>query len=152
MPLSSLAAALEALKHDAGIGSESRDMLRMARVSLDLVGGILDGVLDLQRLGRGDVKLRKKWIPVTKVLHDVVAVMRPLAEDYGSRLVTRLNRTAGATEREESTHSRRLGDLGVVALGGRGAAGADTEQPGVQCVQVRGGVRGGGVVRDLAAA
>lgn len=43
MPLSSLSAAVEALKYDTGISQESGEVLRMARLSLDLVSGILDG-------------------------------------------------------------------------------------------------------------
>lgn len=77
-PLQNGLALLELAADKPRMFMETRDM--MARQLSQLVR-LMDDLLDVSRIGRGKIELRKRRVDIALVLHDTVEVSRPLLEE-----------------------------------------------------------------------
>jgi PAS domain S-box-containing protein len=85
-PLAPLANVLEIMKRS----DEDRALLQQARQTMDRaltqMVALVDDLLDVSRIRRGKVILRRATVPLATVLHDAVETCRPIADDAGVSL------------------------------------------------------------------
>lgn len=85
-PLAPLRAGLELVRRGGAPGA-IEDVWAMMTRQLDHLTRLVEDLLDLSRISRGDISLRKKSIDLRKVIDDAVELTRPLIVERRHRLV-----------------------------------------------------------------
>ncbi len=85
-PLAPLSAGLELLRHDRGIESVENVRAMMHR-QLEHLTRLVEDLLDLSRISRGEIALRKMPIDLRQVVHDAIELTRPAIGERNHRLV-----------------------------------------------------------------
>ncbi|HEX9671637.1 MAG TPA: ATP-binding protein, partial [Thermoanaerobaculia bacterium] len=90
-PLTPVLAVVSALEEDGRLPGDVRDRLAMVRRNTELEARLIDDLLDLTRIERGKLDLRREVTDVLPLLaHAVEATRTPEIEAYGLRLVSEL--------------------------------------------------------------
>jgi PAS domain S-box-containing protein len=85
-PLAPIRNALHLLERpdpDAAVAAEIRGMIRR---QIGHITRLVDDLLDVSRITRGNVELRKENVDLARVLHRAIETVRPLIEDQGHDL------------------------------------------------------------------
>lgn len=85
-PLAPIRTALDLLKiapTDSGVASAAREVMER---QVTQVVRLIDDLLDLSRVSRGLIELRKAQVPLARLLDDAVETSRPVIEQAGHRL------------------------------------------------------------------
>jgi len=85
-PLAPIRTALDLLKvapNDSGVATAAREVMERQIVQ---VVRLIDDLLDLSRVSRGLIELRKAQVPLVRLLEDAVETSRPVIEQAGHRL------------------------------------------------------------------
>jgi len=85
-PLAPIRTALELLKHtptDSDVATAAREVMER---QVTQVVRLIDDLLDLSRVSRGLIELRRAQVPLVRLLEDAVETSRPVIEQAGHRL------------------------------------------------------------------
>ncbi|MFL6197087.1 MAG: PAS domain S-box protein [Thermoanaerobaculia bacterium] len=88
-PLTPVLAVLSQLEADSGLDGHARDFA-MIRRNVELEARLIDDLLDLTRVARGKLELRRRESDARQVIEDALATVRPELEERGLRLEVRL--------------------------------------------------------------
>src|SRR5205085_723391 len=89
-PLAPIRNALYVLKHPEADGGTGPQVLDMAERQVQHMARLLDDLLDVSRISRGKIELRKEIVDVSSVLNRTVEAVRPLIEDRRHELTISL--------------------------------------------------------------
>jgi signal transduction histidine kinase/ActR/RegA family two-component response regulator len=85
-PLAPMSNALEILRTPEGDGEQTSAAIAMIERQLRHLSRIVDDLLDVARITRDKLELRKERVDLTSLLSHAVETCRPLAESFGHRL------------------------------------------------------------------
>jgi signal transduction histidine kinase len=89
-PLAPLRNAVELLRRSQGDAAVSEQARNMMERQLAQLVRLIDDLLDVSRISRGRVRLRKERVELAAVVHSAVEVSRPLIEAQGHELTVTL--------------------------------------------------------------
>src|SRR5690606_38118694 len=85
-PLAPLSAGLELLRHGRAVDSLEEVRAMMQR-QLEHLTRLVEDLLDLSRISRGEIALRKMPVDLRQVVHDAIELTRPAIGERNHRLV-----------------------------------------------------------------
>jgi CheY-like chemotaxis protein len=89
-PLAPIRYALMLGKQPNATSEQRRNAGDVIERQVDLMARLLDDLLDISRISRGQVALRKKWIDLTSVVGAAIDAARPLLDKKGHALTLEL--------------------------------------------------------------
>ena len=79
-PLAPIRYALSIAKQPQGTPEQRREAERVIERQVEQMGRLLDDLLDVSRIARGHVELRRKWVDLTSVIGAAIDSARPLID------------------------------------------------------------------------
>jgi signal transduction histidine kinase/ActR/RegA family two-component response regulator len=92
-PLNPVLVAVQMLEHDQSLTADVRGWLSVIRRNVELEARLIDDLLDLTGILRGELVLHKEGRDVATLLKNVVDICRPEAQTKGLDIVTDLQAT-----------------------------------------------------------
>ncbi len=90
-PLAPIRSALEVMRLSGADQSALEDSQTMIDRQVQQMVRLIDDLLDLSRISRGKIELRKERVDLAAVLESAIETSRPLIEESGHRLETQLD-------------------------------------------------------------
>ena len=110
-PLAPIRNGLQLIKLAGGQAATIEQARSMMERQLTQLVRLVDDLMDISRITRGKIELRKEWVQLTAVVNNAVEISRPLIEEMGHKLTVTLPRQPMVVEADQTRLAQVFSNL-----------------------------------------